>query len=74
MSVSNMNLSRIHPAGPAHDDLVNILSWYLLDHPMAAGAFLSHPDTAAIAFLTPEHHLNVLSLLLSPILLMKIYG
>ena len=58
-----MNLSSTQPLGPAPGNMINVISQYLLEHPMLGGAFLSHPDTAAIAFLTQERRIELISVL-----------
>ena len=61
MSTACMKLTAIQPAGPYMADPTNVLTRYLLDHPMLTVATLSHPDTAAIAYLSPTHKFELLS-------------
>ena len=47
--------------GPPPEDPANVITRYLLEHPIAASATLSHQDTAAILYLTAPNHLELLS-------------
>ena len=56
-----MNLLSIQPLGPAPGDPANVISQYLLEHPILTGTFLSHLDMAAVAYLTPERQIKLIS-------------
>ena len=47
--------------GPPPDDPTNVITRYLLEHPIMASATLSHQDTAAILYLSASLQLELLS-------------
>ena len=60
-SASVVPFASIQPVGPPSTDPTNVLTRYLLEHPLLAAATLTHPDTAAILYLSPAHVLELLS-------------
>ena len=60
-SASVVPFASIQPVGPPSTDPTNVLTRYLLEHPLMASATLSHQDTATILYLSPALELELLS-------------
>ena len=61
MSVACITLSAIQPGGPDPSDPANVVTRYLLEHPLLAAATFTHLDTAAIVYLTKARDIELLS-------------
>ena len=60
-TASVIAFASFQPDGPPPDDPTNVITRYLLEHPIMASATLSHQDMAAILYLSASLRLELLS-------------